>query len=176
MGQETLQEKLLKQFFYHPMKPFHVRELSRIAHVDAKTVMKYLRTWQQQGLVRRVHPIGRFVYYESQRTGRAYHYEKSQMIVKHIIYSGLIDYLEEHLHPKALVLFGSMQKGTYHLQSDIDIYAQAQQIHIDLHRFEQKLGHSVNLFFEPKPKKLSKGLLTNIYNGYILAGNLEVIS
>jgi len=87
----------------------------------------------------------------------------------------VIEYLEKKLSPKVIVLFGSVRDGVYHKKSDVDIFVQTDYKRLNLSRFDQKIGHDINLFFEKNPKKLSRGLLHNIYNGLVLAGALEVL-
>ena len=48
---------------------------------------------------------------------------------------------------KAIVLFGSVAKGTYHEKSDIDIFICKAYKRIDLRKYENKLGHKINLLF-----------------------------
>ena len=129
-------------------------------------VKKYL-------IVRRKEEKG-FPFYEANRLSPLYRYKKSQLMIEKIYESNLIPFLGEKLNPKGLVLFGSIQKGTYHEKSDIDIFVQAKQKKINLSKFENKLKRKIVLFFEENPKTLTKGLLQNIYNGYVLSGKLEL--
>ena len=78
------------------------------------------------------------------------------------------------LTAKAIVLFGSVASGTYHEESDIDIFIHGKYKLVGLYEYEKKLGHEINLLFEEDLKQLSKGLLGNIYEGQLLAGELEV--
>jgi len=97
-------------------------------------------------------------------------------MIDKIIQSQLIEYLEEKINPELIVLFGSIQKGTYRKESDIDLFIKSDERKVDLSTFEKKLGHKITLFFEKDFKKLSTGLLSNIINGYVLSGTIEVSS
>jgi len=166
---------LLRHIFLKPMGKIRVRELSRQSKLDSKTVMKHLNEFVKKKLIIRKHEKHKYPYYEPNRLSLIYKHEKSELLVRKIIENGLIEYLETALSPKTIVLFGSVQKGTYHEESDIDIFVQADYKTLDLHKFETKLGHKINLLFELNLKSLSEGLLTNIYNGLSLFGQLEVI-
>ena len=166
---------LLRPFFIYPMAKYGVRELSRLTKVDTKTIMKYLQYFTQRNIVVRIQEKGKFVYYEANRMSYACHHEKSEAVVKKIIESGLLEYLENEVKPKTIILFGSVAKGTYHLGSDIDLFVQANYKQIDLSKFNKKIGFPVQLFFEPKLQNLTKGLLENIYNGMVLVGSIEVV-
>lgn len=171
----VMENVLLQQFFYRPMSKFGVRELSRKTHLDTKTVMKYLKRLVKQKIVVKYVRKGSFPYYESNRLSPMYRFEKSHLLIRKIIRSNLITFLEQELKPKAIVLFGSVVKGTYHEKSDVDIFIHGKYSKIYLHKYEHKLGHKINLLFEPDLKQLSLGLLENIYNGEKLSGKLEVI-
>ncbi len=168
--------RLALPFFLHPMAQYGVRELGRMTHTDTKTVMKYLRELLAKKIIARRQEKGKFPRYEANRTSYLYQHEKSEFVVKKIFESGIIEFLEQQFSPKAIVLFGSVQKGTYHQGSDIDIFIQASYKRIDLSLFTKKIGHSIQLLCEENIHSLSKGLLTNICNGLKLAGKLEVIT
>lgn len=170
----TAQDSLLNLFFYQPMTRFGVRNLGRESKLDTKTVMKYLDGFRREGLIVRHKPKGSYPYFEANRLSVRYRFEKSHVLIKKIISSGLVEYLEKHLNPKTIVLFGSVKKGTYHEKSDVDIFIQAPSKRVDLSRFETRLGHKISLFFDENPKKLTPGLLQNIYNGEVLSGNLDL--
>jgi len=167
--------KLIQLFFHKPMTRFGVRELSRQTHLDTKTVMKYLKNFTEQKLITKHTPLGKFPHYEANRLSLIYRIEKSHILVRKILESGLVEYLEKQCHPQSLVLFGSVKKGTYHEKSDVDIFVQAPYKLLDLTRFETHIEHPISLIFEPDIKMLSSGLRQNIYNGLILAGGLPPI-
>lgn len=166
------EEIILKQFFYDPMKEFGVRELSRMTKLDTKTVMKYLKSLVAQRIILKGKKS--FVYYEANRLSPSYRLMKSNFLTNKIAVSGLIDYLEKELHPQALVLFGSVQKGTYMEQSDVDIFVQGKEKKINLNTFEKIIGHEVSLFFEENLDNLSEWLKNNIIRGNKLTGRLEI--
>ena len=167
---------ILKPFFLRPMQKYGVRELSRITKLDTKTVMKYLQAFTRRKIIVKKQEKGKFPYYEADRTSYAYRHEKREFLFQKIIKSGLIDYLEKRLHPKTLVLFGSVAKGTYHQESDIDLFVQTDYKRIDLTVFNRRIGHPIQLLFEPKMQNLSKGLRENIYNGLVIMGQVEAVA
>ena len=161
-------------FFLNPMKKFGVRELSRITKTDTKTVMKYLKNLVKRKIILKKKEKKKYPYYEANRLSNLYRHEKSEVLIRKVLESGLIEFLEEKLTPKTIVLFGSVQKGTYHQESDVDLFIQTDYKKIDLSKFDKKIGYKVKLFFEKDLNKLSEGLLENIYNGLTLSGKLEV--
>lgn len=170
-----IEERIVKYFFYQPMSHFGVRELSRKTHTDTKTVTKYLDKLLHQKIVQKRKTKGSFPYFEANRLSHMYKFEKSHMLVAKIIKSRIVDFLEKETKPRTIVLFGSVKKGTYHDKSDVDLFIQSKYKNLDLSSFEKKIGHKINILFEDNLQQLSKGLLKNIYNGEVLAGELEVL-
>lgn len=163
----------LVQFFNYPMRPFGIRELGRMLHLNTKTIMKQLKVLRKQQVIVKVHKPGQFPYYEANRLSRRYKIVKSYTLMNTIAQSGLFDFLEQELKPKAIVVFGSVQKGTYLKNSDIDIFIQGKEKNIDLRTFEQKLGRDIQLIFEEDLNNLSEGLRNNIINGNTISGVLQ---
>ncbi len=168
-------ETTIEEHFYnYPVRKFGVRELSRIANRDTKTVMKQLSTLTQHQIIKKNNIKGTYPSYEANRLSYLYRYKKSEYIVEKIMLSGLLECLGKKLHPKVIILFGSIQKGTYHQESDIDLFVQADYQQLNLNKFNKRIGHKIHLLFEKHIRNLSKGLLNNICNGRILRGTLEL--
>ena len=167
-------EKLAEQFFLDPMRKFGVRELSRKTKMDTKTTMKYLNELAEDNVIVKKKENGKHVHYEANIPSRIYRHEKSEVVVKRILKSGVIEFLEKELRPEAIVLFGSMSHGSYHKKSDVDIFVQADRKRLDLDTYDKKIGHPINLLFEKDLKKLGKWLLSSICDGITLSGQIEV--
>ena len=169
-----IEDRLLRQFFYEPMNQFGVRELSRQTHFDTKTVMKHLRELVKRKLILKKIQKGKFPNYEANRLSRNYKIIKSNVLMNEIAQTGLFDFLEQELKPKAIVVFGSVQKGTYLKNSDVDIFMQCKEKKIDLSKFEKKLGRDIQIIFEEDLNKLTEGLRSNIINGNTVSGALQL--
>ena len=85
-----------------------------------------------------------------------------------------MDYIENRYNPRCIILFGSFAKAEYDSKSDVDIFVQAKESKIDLTKFEKKIKHKINIFFEENIGNLSSNLLNNIINGVKLRGFLKV--
>lgn len=168
------EDQILKYFVYNPMRQFGVRELSRITNKNTKTVMKYLKDFVRKKIVRKIKKPYSYPFYEAHRLSKSYKIIKSNLLINKIAESGLIDFIEQKLNPKAIVLFGSVQKGTYIKDSDIDLFIQGKEKKLNLLKFERKLKHNIQLHFEENLNKLTEGLRNNIINGYTLSGGLEL--
>lgn len=167
------EEIILRHFFYMPMSRFGVRELSRKTGLDTKTIMKYLKLFVRKKIIVRKKEKGSFPYYEANRLSSYFKFAKGHLLIRKVFESGLVGFLEQKLKPKAIVLFGSVAKGTYHKKSDIDIFIYGKYKQINASNYGRRMGHKINILFEDDPAKLSRGLRDNIYNGEILSGKLE---
>ncbi len=165
--------KISEYFFYYPMKKFGVRDLSRKTKKNTKTVMKYLNYLIQQRIILKTSKSGKYSYYESDRKSPQYYNEKRYLALKKLIRSGLFDYLETKNKKAGIILFGSMWKGNYDMESDIDIFIQENRKKLSIRKYETILNRKINILFEKNTKKLSKGLLKNIRSGYPVKGYLN---
>jgi predicted nucleotidyltransferase len=88
---------------------------------------------------------------------------------------GLIDYLEKKLVPETIILFGSIRKGEYDNESDIDIFvASTKKAKLDLKKFEKILGHEIQIFIEKDINDLQVHLKNNVVNGIKLSGYFKI--
>ena len=163
----------MELFFEEPSRNFQIREVSRLKNMAVTSVKKYLEELQKENFIRKdkktLYPS-----YIANQQNRLFGIHKQQLIIFKLYSSGLINYLEDELTPKCIILFGSAGKGEYYKKSDIDIYIQADEKKISLIKFENILKHKINLFFEEDLNKLSKELFNNIINGIKLSGYLKI--
>ena len=88
---------------------------------------------------------------------------------------GLVGHIEKELNPSLLVVFGSVRKGEYEKDSDIDLFIETTiEKDLDLKKFEKKLNHKIDLFVQTNLKRLHKNLLSNVLNGIKLSGYLDL--
>jgi len=168
------EEEILRFFLYNPMKSYGVRELGRVTRRNTKTVMKYLKSLKIKGIVKKTKLPNTYPYYEPNRLAKSYKIVKANYIINKIAESGLVDYLDSKLHPKSIILFGSVQKGTYTKESDVDLFVQSKNVKLSLDNFSKKIGHEIQIYFEEDINKLSKNFKNNIINGFPLSGGIEI--
>ncbi len=165
--------KLLRFFFEEPTRRFHIRELARMSGIAHTSVKNYLQELVMEKLIIKVKsPL--YAAFIANEENRMYRLSKQQDMVFQIYSSGLVDFLEDSLQPKCIILFGSVRKGEHNKMSDIDIFIQTQEQNINLSKFEKKLQHSISLFFEEDIHKLSTELFNNIVNGLKIYGYLKL--
>jgi len=177
MLQKSTTDKIAADFFMHPNKQFYLIELSRrnkIAHTVVTTAIKMLL--ENKLILQNIEKRGKrkFPIYYANLNAKEYRKEKKIYNFSLILRSGIIEFLEEQLSPKTIILFGSFQKGEDIETSDIDLFAQCSAEKIDISSFEQKIGRKIELHFNKKFSTYPKELKNNIANGIVLSGFLEV--
>jgi len=171
--------KLLQVFFDDPVQEgigFQLRELSRKIKLAPLSVKKYLKELEKEKLILiKKHRIHNYPLYFANRDNPYFKLLKKINTILLIKETGLLDYLKDNCMPEVIILFGSASKGEDIKGSDLDIFIQCNKIKLDLSLLEKKIGRTVNIFFEKNFSKLSKELKSNIINGVIIDGYLEIL-
>ena len=165
------------EFFYkNPTRDHYLMDISRhigLAHTSTK---KNLKELAKGGIISkhsekkggRVYPL-----YRGNFDNRLFKSCKRIHNLSAIIDSGLVDYIEEKLMPKSIVLFGSYSRGEDTETSDIDIFVECKGEQLNLKNFEKNLGRKIQLHFKESFSSFPKELRNNMVNGIILSGFLE---
>lgn len=160
------EERLLKVFFENPGKSFSVRELSKLSKVARATTHSKLLKFKKEGLIDEENKSS---------DNELFKIKKINYFIEKIISSGLIEYLKGNLNPSCIILFGSVRKGDSVKESDIDLFVETSvNKKLDLSKFEKKLGHKLQLFFESNINKLHSNLFNNVVNGIKLYGVFNI--
>ncbi len=86
----------------------------------------------------------------------------------------MIDFIEEKLAPRCIVLFGSYPRGGEDSESsDIDIFVECKKEVLNINRFERKLSRKIELHFKENFTSYTAELKNNIINGIVVRGLLE---
>ena len=89
--------------------------------------------------------------------------------------SGITELLNEKYPGTLVILFGSYSYGTDILDSDIDIaIIGSNKKDLNLETFEKKLQRNITLQFYESVNKIHKDLRSNLFNGIVLKGAIEV--
>ena len=178
MIQESSMELVSGIFFKYPTKEHYLKQVSKDVDIAHTSVKNHLETLKSKGIIKefrnkrgtRVFPI-----YKANLDNSQYKDWKRIYNFKSIIFSGLIPYIEDHVMPSSVVVFGSYQKGEDTEDSDIDIFIESKEQKIDLKRFERYFGRNIQLHWKSSIKVYVKELKNNIANGWVMHGYLEVI-
>ncbi len=156
-------DKLLKLFFENSENQFTIRKIGKQTKIPTASVQRYVKQLQEDGLLTKENQANITPYFK---------FKKAVFIIDKLFTSGFVDYVEKTLSPSVLIVFGSVRKGEYDKESDIDMFIETtkEQENISLHEFEKKLGHKIQLFIEKDINHLPSDLLNNVINGIKLKG------
>lgn len=164
--------KILKVFLSDSLEEFGLRELSRITKISPASVKTHLQILQKQNLVEQI--IRRnSPFYRAKRDSQIFKTTQKISTIYQLEISKTLDYLQETLSPKAIILYGSYSKGDAIKSSDIDLFIIGQELKVSKSKYEKILGKSLHLVFERCLNGISPELKSNIINGIILRGYLD---
>lgn len=163
-------------FFIEPTKKHYLMNISRNIRLAHTSVKRNLTKLVKEGIVNKsVEKKGgrKFPIYAANTDNKVFKKYKIVYNLSAILESGLIEFIEEKLTPKSIVLFGSYQRGEDNEGSDIDLFIECKEEELSISAFEKKLRRKIELHFKKDFTSYSKELRNNIINGIILSGYLE---
>lgn len=156
--------KLLTLLFEYPRERLRLRDIAQRSKVPQTTALRYLQQLQREGLLDKDYHLIENTYTR---------WRKASHMISRLFESELIQFLEEKLKPEAIVLFGSVRKGEYEHESDIDLFVAASEQELDLAPFEKKLGHTIHLVIKLHLRELPEELRLSVINGIKLSGYVK---
>ena len=157
--------KLFEILAEHQNKEFSIRELSEKSKIPSASVQRYIVEMKKLKLLDKRNKLILDSYSKFLKT--FYFIEKMHKI-------GLINHLELSFNASVIVLFGSVRKGEYDNESDVDIFIEStKDIELDLKKYETLLGHKIELFVKKSIQELPSHLYNNVINGIKLSGYLK---
>ncbi len=167
--------KTAKVFFDEPTKSHYLIEISRktkTAHTSVKNHLNILL--KEKIIIKEIEKRGtrKFPLYRANINHSEY--RKLKTVSNQILIQDLISYLSDTLLPKCIILFGSYSRGEDLETSDIDIYIQCTEKHINLEKYEKILKRKIQLHCRKNFDDFPAELKNNIINGLILCGYLQV--
>jgi predicted nucleotidyltransferase len=161
-------------FFNNPEKNFELMEISKEINLAHTSVKRHLETLLELKIVlKKPVAFGRksnFCYYGNKNEPIFTHYKKIYNLDT-LYHSKVIEKIVSKCQPNSIVLFGSFQKGEDTIKSDIDLFVESQEMEISLKKVSNR---NIELHFKNNFKDFPKELRSNIANGIILHGFLEV--
>lgn len=176
MLQKSSMFRTAEIFFANPNKEHYLMDISRnigLAHTSTK---KNLKELVKSGIINehterkggRLFPI-----YRANADNKIFKRYKLVYNLSSVLESGLADFIDEKLMPKAIILFGSYSRGEDTEASDIDLFVECKKEELNLKSFEKKLGRKIELHFKENFALYPKELKNSIINGIVLSGFLE---
>lgn len=176
MLQKSSIDRTAEVFFVNPTKKHYLMDISRTVGLAHTSVKKNLDKLVKSGLITEsIEKKGgrRFPLYQADLDNKTFKKHKTIYNISVILQSKLIEFIEEKLMPKSIVLFGSYPRGEDIEKSDIDLFVECKKEELDLKSFEKRLGRKIELHFNDNFDSYPKELKNNIVNGIVLSGFLE---
>lgn len=159
--------KIIELLANYPNDEFTIRKIAKKTGMSPMSVLRYIRVLTKENLVESnlslvYTPYSCFL--------------KTTFIIDKLYTCGLIDFLIQALNPNVIILFGSIRKGEYDHDSDVDIFVETHKKvdDLDLHIFEKRLKRRIDIHREESILSLPERLRNNVVNGIKLFGYLSV--
>ena len=168
--------RTLKVFFAEPTKAHYLRDICRKINLSPTSVRNNLAELESLGLIwqeKEQRGLRKFPFYKANINEKSFRLYKRINNLEDLLECGLVEFLEEKITPKAIVLFGSFQRGEDVDESDIDIFIESKEDKVDLAKFEKVLQRKIELHFKENFSSYPKELKNNIINGIVVSGFLE---
>ncbi len=179
MPSESKEDKVLQLILENsPLKEWHFEEIVREAHVTRAVANKWLKKYIEEGLLTKLKPKGKFPYFTVGMNNLHYLSQKKLYALNQIYKSGLIEYLLKLEKAKTTIIFGSMIKGDWYKDSDIDLFIFGNLPDLKLKVYEDKLHRKIEVHhFENKEdlREVKTGLVKNVIDGYVVKGHVQDI-
>jgi predicted nucleotidyltransferase len=159
-----------------PLKAWHFEEIVKSAKITRAAANKWLKKYVSEGLLKYEKEEGKFPYYKVGSNNPAYYSLKRVYALEKLHQSGLITKLLSLNTAKTVILFGSIVKGDWYKDSDIDIFVFGEIPDFDKNIYEHKLQRNIELHIFRNRKEVEEvrtGLIKNIINGYVLKGQIQ---
>jgi predicted nucleotidyltransferase len=176
MLQKSSMFRTAEFFFVNPSKEHYLMDISRNIGLAHTSIKKNLKDLVKLGIINehdekkgeRLFPV-----YHANLSNKLFKKYKLIHNLSFILESGLIDFIEEKLMPKSIVLFGSYSRGEDTETSDVDLFVECKKEELNLKLFEKKMERKIELHFKENFVLYPDELKNNIINGIVLSGFLE---
>lgn len=177
MPSPSKEESVLKLFLENsPLRHWHFHEIVSKAKITKAVANKWLKKYTAKGLLKHVKEKGQFPYYTTGKNNLVYQSLKRLYSLEKMHKVGLIQKLLSIKEASTIILFGSMIKGDWYKDSDIDIFFYGNLGNFDKSIYEQKLSRHIQLhLFKTKEEimEVKTGLIQNVIDGYVVKGTIQ---
>jgi predicted nucleotidyltransferase len=177
MATPSKEEQLLNLILGNsPLKIWHFEEFVKQTNMTRASINKWLKKYQKDGLLKRIKDKGKFPYFTANSNNTVYQSKKKIFMLNKLHEVGFINHLLSLEKAKTIIIFGSIAKGDWYNDSDIDIFILGDAKGIKKSKYEIQLHRDIELhIFESKKnvKAVKTGLINNVINGFIIKGNIQ---
>jgi len=177
MASPSKEQTVLKLLLENsPLKEWHFEDIVKQANITRVIANKWLKKYVAEGLLLHKKEKGKFPYFTVGSNNAVYLSMKRLYALNQLHTSGLIPKLLRQETAKTIILFGSMAKGDWYKDSDIDIFVFGSLSNLNKNAYERKLQKHIEMhIFQSKEEldEVKTGLLKNVINGYVLKGQIQ---
>ncbi len=153
----------LKPFFEDVYREISVRQYAKEVKTSPPTASKKLRELERENLLISTRR-GVYIYFRANREG--FIFRQLARLYWYSVFHSLTEKIHEEIAYKRVILFGSLSKAENTLQSDADIYLEAEEKKMDISDIQKKLKRDVQLHFIKSLR--NENLRKNIDAGIII--------
>lgn len=171
-----LQQEILRLLFVKAGTSLNAHGIARALEVSQPAVSKALPMLEKEGLIKvSKDKDSKRLSIELNRDNHYVIWLKRVDNLKQIYESGLAKFLYDSLPGATVILFGSYAFGEDTSKSDIDLAViGAKEKVLDLAKFEKTLEREIIINYYKSFNDIDKHLLSNIANGILLKGAVEL--
>jgi len=161
-----------------PTKQWHFSEIKRIIPIADNKISRWLKTFNNQKLIKKIKNKNKMPYYISSYENPEYQNKKRIHAMKTFHKTGFLNHLSSLKDAKTVIIFGSYSRWDWHKDSDIDIFIYGDDQGLKLKEYSGILKKEIQLFTcknKGEVQKLSGELLKNIIKGEIIKGDIDFI-
>lgn len=170
MIQKSGYDRVLEIFFKEPTKIHFIREISKKISLAQTSVRNHIKGFEKEELIikKEAKPFDGFI---ANRENEKFVFYK-QIYNLYSLFDVKMEIIQK-IAPKAIILFGSYQKGEDVEESDIDLFIISKvKREIQLEKYEKKLLRKIHLTFIKDINELEGSIKNNAKNGWVIYGKI----
>ena len=179
MASQSKEENVLRLILENsPLKEWHFEEIVKEANITKAVANKWLKKYTKEGLVKRIKRPKRFSFFTVGNNNAIYHSLKKLYALEQLHKCGLIPKLLSVETAQTIILFGSISRGDWYKDSDIDLFIYGNIPDFNKKLYESRLHRHIELHVFESQKEIrdvKTGLVKNIINGYVIKGQVQDI-
>jgi len=180
MASPSKEENVLKLILENsPLKEWHFEEIAKEAKVTRAVANKWLKKYVKEGLLKHIKEKKRFPYFTSGSENTVYYSLKRVYALEQLHKSGFIPKLLSLKTAKTVIIFGSIARGDWYKDSDIDVFVLGNISDFDKNIYELRLHKNIELHVfqnQSEIREIKTGLIKNIINGYVVKGQIQDVA
>lgn len=169
---KSKENQVLELFYNYPTKNWHFKDLKKELSIADSKLANWLKKFQKNNLIKKIKKQGKMPYYVGNTEDDSFFIKKKLFILEEFLDKGFLQYLS-NLNAD-VIIFGSVARGDWHKESDIDLFIFGEIPQANIYQFESILKREIQLFNIVNKKELKKfnpHLLKNILKGELISGN-----